>query len=204
MQSFSDEATGEAQGYCDFRDAAVDIEELLDAVWVSAPRKAVRPDDVPQLLMQRIASMQVYYLLTIAAMAIDFLPTLSPSPRAMFAVLNKLDIIFAALIDGRDPDSGEELQAAGSRKASIATTEQIRIKSIAERTRIVVIKLMTGEYEGPAGQEPQWDEDDEDMETADLESDGLEMEAAAVYERTISRLGDELAGPLIGIGSSNN
>ena len=77
------------------------------------------------------------------------------------------------------------------------TTQKVRIKSLVERTRVLVVELM-------ASLEPmEEDESDDDgsaseeegMQTSDLEPVGRwEMEVAKVYDRTLVELGDVLGG----------
>jgi hypothetical protein len=73
-------------------------------------------------------------------------------------------------------------------------TEKVRVKSIAETARVVVVE--TGEERDPEEDEMDDESDEDDM---DIEGFGLgetpskwEMETARVYEKTIQLLGDEL------------
>jgi hypothetical protein len=78
-------------------------------------------------------------------------------------------------------------------------TEKVRIKSITESTRIVVVDVqgkengITTEDEAVEGQD-NVSEDDEDTDVDQyMDAPGRwEMECARVYERTIQILGDEM------------
>jgi len=87
-------------------------------------------------------------------------------------------------------------------------TEKVRIKSIAETSRIAVVEVEVRDREGDHGKEDEdsddqtdsLDADDDEHDTTDvfgIEDDysinpgRWEMEAARIYERTIQLLGDE-------------
>lgn len=74
-------------------------------------------------------------------------------------------------------------------------TEKVRIKSIAESCRMVVMEVRGGDSDGDSDGDGEGDSDNGGAE--DYDNDGgaagrWEMEAARVYERTIQILGDEL------------
>ena len=108
-------------------------------------------------------------------------------------------MIFASLLLGEDIESGVPLSGFEYTKNIVSMTEKVRIKSIAEASRIVVVEMRERdvEYEEDDsldGGDNEW-EDRMDVDESDLEGNhtGLwEMEAARVYERTIQYLGDEL------------
>ena len=140
------------------------------------------------------------------------------SPRSTFRLLRKLDSVFASLLLGEDVESGAPLPGFETRRNVVSMTEKVRIKSIAETCRMVVMEVRgrdedeeeeDGDGSGDGGES---DEEDEDMVDvlgngagAGLSANGngnedeyretpgrWEMEAARVYERTIQLLGDEL------------
>lgn len=93
-------------------------------------------------------------------------------------------------------------------------TEKVRIKSLVERTRVVVVDVMMGSAEFEVEEEEEGGTDTE-METegdgdgsADAMEEGWsagrdwEMDVARVYVRTLGELGDELIGPSIGISDT--
>lgn len=117
----------------------------------------------------------------------------------MFRVLGKLDYAFASLIQGRDADSGDSLPGC-ERGSGVSGTGKVRIKSIIERTRVVVVEVMSsGEYEQEESTS-DLESEAEDMRDVDFDySTDYDMEIARVYDRTIVELGDTLGGPAIGI-----
>lgn len=137
------------------------------------------------------------------------------SPRSTFRLLRKLDSVFASLLLGEDAESGAPLPGFETRRNVVSMTEKVRIKSIAETCRMVVMEVRgrrddEEEEEEEEGDGSASDEDDEDMVDVLGNGPGLsangngnemdyretpgrwEMEAARVYERTIQLLGDEL------------
>lgn len=108
-----------------------------------------------------------------------------------------MDIIFASLLLGEDVETGVPLSGFEYTKNIVNTTEKVRIKSIAEASRIAVVEMREKdvEYQDDGDDsENDW-EDGIDIDESEFETShtGLwEMEAARVYERTIQFLGDEL------------
>ncbi|KZF24262.1 hypothetical protein L228DRAFT_245169 [Xylona heveae TC161] len=181
---------GEVKGYESFKEAGKDIEKLVDVVWVSGT-----------------PALQTSYLLSLALLVATYLPSFPPAPRTTFNLLHKLDLAFASLLQGRDLSTGEVLPGFETSSRALSTTEKVRIKSLVERTRVVVVESMRrGEYEEEEEEEEDDtndesngnDEDDTDMDFGD-EADRWEMEIARVYDRTIVELGESLgndpAGP---------
>jgi hypothetical protein len=144
----------------------------------------------------------------------EFLPEYPPAPRATFRIIGKLDAAFASLLQGRNVETGENLPGF-ERGRIVSTTEKVRIKSLVDRTRIVVVKAIR-DFGGStdAGDEPE-DGDAEDIETTNDEDDDLDLEShnlnevneidrqemgiARIYDKTMIELGDVLGGSPIGI-----
>jgi len=194
-------------GYGSFKEAARDIEKLVDVVWVSGTRKssfstATKEIRTYQTHVSQTASLQVPYLLSLALLVVSYIPSFPAAPRTMFRVLSKLDYAFASLIQGRDVDSGDLLPGC-ERGSGVSGTGKVRIKSIIERTRVVVVEAMsTGEYEQEEGEvdAESGNETDDDMGDYDVDDAAdFDMEIARVYDRTLVELGDTLGGPAIGI-----
>lgn len=82
------------------------------------------------------------YLLSLANLIVEFLPNFRPAPYPTFRVLNKMDLAFASLVQGRDPESGESLAQNGEVPV-VSVTEQVRIRSLADNTRYWVIKTLS-------------------------------------------------------------
>ncbi|KAL9094537.1 MAG: hypothetical protein Q9165_003096 [Trypethelium subeluteriae] len=116
----------------------------------------------------------------------------------MFRLLEKLDVAFASLLQGRNIDSGEPLPGFETGKG-VTGTEKVRIKSIADNSRVAVVHLMSqgdieseSDLEGTDHAETSMDEDpiDDDL----IGGNDFAMEIARVYDRTTVELGDQLSG----------
>lgn len=175
-------------GYESFRQVGRDIESLLGIVWVSGT-----------------PSLQISYLLTLALMVVNSMTSFPPAPRTLFGLLRKLDAAFAALLIGTDPETGEVLPGFVHGKG-ISATEKVRIKSLAERTRVAVVELMSrdeldkdkGLHE-EEGSERGGETEEEGWYASAEEEEDVEMDMARVYDQTLVELGDTLGGPSIGI-----
>jgi hypothetical protein len=158
----------------------------------------------------------VPYLLSLALITTDLLPEYPPAPRSTFRLLGKLDTAFASLLLGRNVETGETLPGF-ERGKMVSTTEKVRIKSLVDRTRIVVVKALQefgGSMDGgdedfdcedPEDLDTEEDDDDLEIDAHDNMSgiDGQEMGIARVYEKTMVELGEELGGSPIGIISDD-
>jgi hypothetical protein len=191
---------GQVDAYKNFEQAAKDMDGLVDVIWVSGS-----------------PNLQIPYLLNMAVMISEFLPLFKAAPKATFKLLDKLDVAFSSLLLGREHDTGETLPGfeAGY---GVSTTNKVRLKGIVERTRLIVVRVMSGEMEGDDGEAMETDGETTAGEDTDAESfvkfegfDGNdedeyeederweEGQIAKVYERTIGELGDVLGGEPIGI-----
>ena len=148
------------------------------------------------------ASLQVPYLLSLALLVTTFLPEFSPSPKATFRLLRKLDRAFASLLVGRDVDTGEQLPGF-ERGRGVTGTDKVRLKGIVDRTRIAVTDAMSA---GDAASDDDLDAEDtenesmQDADVLDVDEEGdWDMEVARVYDRTVVELGDMLSAEPIGI-----
>lgn len=180
------------RGYDSFKEVARNIETLVDIAWVSAT-----------------PSLQIPYFLTLALLVVDTMPGFPAAPKYMFLLLDKLDIAFASMMQGRDLQTGEMLPGFHSGK-KVNDTEKVRIKSLVERTRITVINVMaSGEFEEASEEEDSGDDvidfdarnlEDKDIMDVDINGeDEWEMQMAKVYDRTIVELGDAIGATPIGI-----
>lgn len=171
------------------------------------------------------ANLQVPYLLNIAVLAVEFLPRFhntARSTQATFRLLSKLDYAFSSLLTGHDTSSGETLPGFEAGR-SVATTDKVRLKGIVDRTRLTVVRVLSGE--SVVGEDEEAD-DGEAMDTdtesnqkaanganpdtvvfegfenndeEDEDEDWEERNIGSTYEKTIGELGDVLGGPPIGI-----
>jgi len=172
------------------------------------------------------ANLQIPYLLNIAVLMVDFLPKFhntARSTQATFRLLAKVDYAFSSLLTGYDSSSGEILPGFEMGR-SIATTDKVRLKGIVDRTRLTVVRVLSGE--SVTGDEEETDEEATAMDTDtegdqraerredpdtvvfegfennendDEDEDWEERHIGSIYERTIGELGDVLGGPPIGI-----
>jgi hypothetical protein len=161
------------------------------------------------------------YLLNLAVLTVEFLPLFPATERstqATFRLLSKLDEAFSSLLTGHNTATGDPLPGFDNGR-SISTTDKVRLKGVVDRTRLTVVRIMSGESiaadESDVGEAMETDtegeapqrqdtvkfegfennDDDDDEEDEDWE----ERSIACVYEKTIGELGDVLGGPPIGI-----
>jgi hypothetical protein len=167
------------------------------------------------------AWLQTPYLLSLSLLVWEFMESFPAAPAATFRLLNRLDMAFASLLQGRNVETGETLPGF-ERGPAVSMTEKVRIKSLIERTRMRVVNVMSmgGSEMGLQGGEPTETETETETEdeyglgrrTADEEGmdddtdeggpgeiDRMEMGIARVYERTMVELGGTLGGAPIGI-----
>ncbi|KAH6643017.1 hypothetical protein C7974DRAFT_114882 [Boeremia exigua] len=199
---------GQEEGYGAFWEVAKQLDGLVDVVWVSGS-----------------PNLQIPYLLNIAVLTIDYLPQFHNNTRsthATFRLLAKLDYAFSSLLTGHDSSSGEHLPGFETGR-TVATTDKVRLKGIVDRTRLTVVRVLSGE--SVVGENEETDEGDsmdtdtnedqragsrtdqdtvvfegfEDNEDADEDEDWEERNIGSIYEQTIGGLGDVLGGPPIGI-----
>jgi hypothetical protein len=146
---------------------------------------------------------------------LPLVPASEHSTRATFRLLSKLDEAFSSLLTGHDTGTGEPLPGFDNRK-SVSTTDKVRLKGIVDRTRLTVVRALSGDSvvgEGSDAGDPMdtdiesdlpqhqgtvkfegFDDDDDEEE-----DESEEHSIGSVYEKTIGELGDVLGGPPIGI-----
>lgn len=199
---------GDVKGYTSIREACIDVETLLNVIWISGT-----------------PSLQIAYLISLAGVLHNILtgipaPTTSPKgQRALFRVLGKLDHAFASLLQGRDVESGEALPGfdeAGRTGKVVSGTEKVRIRSLVERTRIAVVEAFkASEFEFEDSEEAAGEgrvvdsdmdmegelvlENGEGNEEEDDEEDDVNVNIARVYDLTMVELGDSMEEPSLGI-----
>lgn len=152
-----------------------------------------------------VASLEVPYLLRLASLVAEVLPEFPAAPKPTFRILDKLDLAFASLLQGRHIETGETLSGFSTGR-KISGTEKVRMKSIVDQTRVIVMDVIVN-----SGDAEEEEDDDETvyMETGDemedvQESYGedygeREMGVAKIYDRTVVELGDTIGGTPIGI-----
>ncbi|KAL2824762.1 hypothetical protein BDW59DRAFT_147033 [Aspergillus cavernicola] len=170
-QAASETEGDRERGYESFKEVARDVEGLIDLLWVSGT-----------------PSLQIPYLISLSVLVNTYLPDYPFTAWATFRLIRKIDSFFASLILGEDAETGQPLSGFEGRRNIASMTEKVRIKSIAETARVVVVEAGDG-----ADLDDEDDENDDDMDFGDIEGAGKwEMETARVYENTIQLLGDEL------------
>ena len=158
-----------------------------------------------------VASLQIPYFLTVALTLSSYLPSFTFSPRPTFHLLQKLDLVFSSLLQGRNVETGDTLPGFEGGRAKLSTTEKVRLRGLVERTRVTVVEVAGNRGsvdDASRATETQTDTED-DLSTTDNENamegvedaDGhgrWEMEIARVYERTVVDLGQSLDSANVG------
>ncbi|KAJ4392426.1 hypothetical protein N0V85_007066 [Neurospora sp. IMI 360204] len=181
----SDEITG----YKSMAELCKDLDDVINIIWLSGT-----------------PSLQIPYLINIASEFTTWLEGFPPSPTATFSLLRKLDHCFVSLLFGYDIDTKETLPGfENGLRAGLSRTDMVRCKSVLERTRVLVVEVMSkepadedqgGDSGGQGIQTPKPDDDTEDMNDFDDDDDDedelLHMNVATVYENTLVKLGEIL------------
>lgn len=100
--------------------------------------------------LSRTASIQIAYLLQIANNFNEYLASFTPHFPSIFSFLDTLDRSFYSLITGQPSSPVGSPISEPMSKHRLSTTEKVRLKSIIERTRLHVVKIME---EGPSNME---------------------------------------------------
>ena len=131
-------------------------------------------------------------MISLAVLVNSSLPDYPFTPRSTFRLLRKLDSVFASLLLGEDAESGAPLPGFETRRNVVSMTEKVRIKSIAETCRMVVMEVR-GRDEEEEDEEEEEEEEEGDGGSASDEDD----------EEMVDVLGDA-AGSGSGSGLSAN
>ncbi|KAI9664113.1 MAG: hypothetical protein M1821_007604 [Bathelium mastoideum] len=180
-RSGEDGANPKENGYTSFKPAGEDFERVVDMIWVSGT-----------------PSLQITFLLNVAFLVQTYIPNLPRAPKVMFRLLDKLDIAFASLLQGCDLESGETLPGFETGRG-VTGTEKVRIKSIADNSRVAVVHVMNQETPSLDSEtEEAYDTasytDEDPMDDDPSGESDFAMNIARVYDRTIVELGDQLGG----------
>ncbi|KAI1001290.1 hypothetical protein K3495_g6907 [Podosphaera aphanis] len=157
---------GDVKGYMSMSEAAQDLSELLDVVWLSGT-----------------PSLQIPNFLQIAGMINTFVVAFPPVPEITFLLLQKLDHIFASLLTGNDIVTGERLPGfTAVRDRVLSKTDMVRLKSLVEDTRVLAVDLLEKLTSTQGIGEAQ---------VANLtdESGKYDMKVAQIYVQTVDQLG---------------
>lgn len=161
----------DTKGYVSFDEVVHDLDAIFQVVWISGT-----------------PTLQVPYLLTLAGLFASYMSAF-PFSRGMFGFVRKLDEGFAYLLRDQAGSMDHE------RIYHVTTTDKVRIKSLAEETRVVAVDVAT-----ESGQSLSLDEDDSDDDEHDEEEeeeddempDQVSISLSKIYKRTIDLLGDSL------------
>ncbi|KAH7030726.1 uncharacterized protein B0I36DRAFT_226304, partial [Microdochium trichocladiopsis] len=174
----------QVSGYESMDEVCTDMEEVVDVLWFSGT-----------------PSIQIPTLLALALALTEYLPSFPPAPRPTFGLLQKLDHCFASLLVGRDVKTNEPLPGfQRGLGAGFSRTDMVRIKSLADETRMLVAVVMSGEADVDDFEE-EVEGDDPAAAAAssrrvggrdDDEEEELHMNVAKVYEKTLTQLGETL------------
>ncbi|RYP02562.1 hypothetical protein DL764_005757 [Monosporascus ibericus] len=124
-----DGGPAEVPGYDSADELCHDLEEVVDVLWFSGT-----------------PSLQTPYLINVAHALTTYLASFAPAPRPTFALLQKLDHCFASLLVGRDVKTRDPLPGfQRGLDAGLSRTDMVRLKSIADETRMLVAVVMSGE-----------------------------------------------------------
>lgn len=139
---------------------------------------------------------QTAYLLSLAGLFCSFMPEFA-FVVSIFRLARKFDTAFALII--RDLDHSAS-------RGHLSKTDKVRIKSLAEDTRVVAVRTASKSGYNPHPIEPSDDEDDDEateteyddlastdgVEVSSLDQTTLSTNISKLYEQTISLLGDVL------------
>lgn len=142
-----------------------------------------------------LASLQIPSLLNVAGVVTTYISAFPPAPAATVGLLKKLDHAFVSLLKGHDSITGEPLPGFGNGNGGLSRTDMVRLKSLVEATRVLVVDVMSKAPD--VDDEDGIGETDTEMDVMDLDVDGestLEeagqgMDVARVYAGTIVELG---------------
>lgn len=139
-----------------------------------------------------VASLQIPSLLNIAGAVTTYISAFPPEPAATFSLLRKLDHAFVSLLKGEDSVTGEILPGFDNGNGGMSRTDMVRLKSLVEVTRVLVVEVMskTPEVEEDGAEESEVDTDNMDLDgESTLVDGGRVMDVARVYAGTVVELG---------------
>lgn len=146
-------------GYASFDEVILDLDKVLDVVWISG---------TPHL--------QIPYLLTLAGHFRDFMHSF-PFATTSFQLVRKLDTAFTHLLTADDAQN------------KVTPTDKVRIKSLAEETRVEMAQVASKEGHSVVSTDTFEDEEDVDDDEDDPSSQSIGRRLGKVYESTLQILG---------------
>ncbi|KAK4913319.1 hypothetical protein LTR66_017221, partial [Elasticomyces elasticus] len=155
-------------GYTSFDQVIADMDPVLDIAWMSGT-----------------ITIQVAYLLNLASMICDFMPSFDFTNLAL-QLISKFDEALSTLLDDNHKKP----------PAQVSVTDKVRMKSIVEDTRLVTSRLAAASSES-IGEHPAEDIDDEDDDlgpgfgqsaavavTDENHADDVVLSVGNIYEKT--------------------
>lgn len=156
--------------------------------------------------MYIIASLQIPYLLNITLSFSTYLAAFPADPEPTFALLRKLDHVFASLLLGQDIEGGYPLPGFQGKRGGMTRTDMVRCKSLVEGMRVLIVEVMSkdGLVHNPdivntdaneqTGPDTDMSASYDDSESAEGDERSHDMDMAQVFEMTIMQLGESLGG----------
>ncbi|KAG6073762.1 hypothetical protein E4U30_007095 [Claviceps sp. LM220 group G6] len=140
----------------------------------------------------------------------SYVSSFPPSPSATFDLLRKLDHCFASLLCGLDIDSKEALPGfENGLNAGMTTTDMVRCRGLVERTRVLMVEILSNADEDDDNEEEEESEEDYNLDeegsadagedsAANADKEKLHMDVARIYEFTVIGLGERMENQLGG------
>jgi hypothetical protein len=171
--SNSENDNDDSKGYESFDEVVEDLDPVFSIIWVSGT-----------------PTLQVPYLLTLAGLFCSYMPAF-PFSTSMFRLVKRLDEGFAYLLR-----SSQDQFASSNRSIyQVSTTDKVRIKSLAEETRVVAVEVASDnavELDESESEEDAYATTAVDAQEHEQETDHVSMSLSKIYRRTIEILGDSL------------
>ena len=172
--SNSENDKDDSKGYESFDEVVEDLDPVFSIIWVSGT-----------------PTLQVPYLLTLAGLFCSYMPAF-PFSTSMFRLVKRLDEGFAYLLR-----SSQDHFASSNRSTyQVSMTDKVRIKSLAEETRVVAVEVASDnavELDESESEEDAYASIAVDAQEHEQETDYVSMSLSKIYRRTIEILGDSLA-----------
>jgi hypothetical protein len=148
-----------------------------------------------------IAWLQTSYCISLAGLLEGIIGSFDPAPGPALALLKKLDAAFASLVTGKNVETGQPLPGF-EQGSPVTMTEKVRIKSIADASRIVAAKYL-GDMSDDEEEGPQMTEEEADQFGIIPTLTRTHTRIGNVYDKTITALGSQLATGPIGLVSDD-
>ncbi|KAL9116065.1 MAG: hypothetical protein Q9227_000433 [Pyrenula ochraceoflavens] len=212
---------GTGRGYQSFAEVAADVEAVFDVVWVSGtlekenprlrqdyddclflqPTRGLQgnPTSLPGLTPLK-ASLQVPYLLSLATLLCSYAEPFPFDSDPTFHMVGKLDRAFASLLQCPPLNPSN----VDTRCRTVSLTEQVRIRSLAELTRLSLVQKLQSEKHSDHRVADESEIDDENATTTDADESGIDLgepdegysrlllAVSELYMQTLELLGDSL------------